>query len=113
MKLSIKQQTTIDNIQKNICLYFKIDEQEIVNNGRTENIVLARSFFFYILHYNLSMSTNCISSNYLRIPRNVYKLYAKVRHGLKYYKFYNVIYDEIMEKIKPFMPTDVEKFWKE
>lgn len=113
MKLTLHQQKKVDEIEDVVLTYFKLEEEDILNRRRSENQIIAKAFLIYILHYHLFLSTNTLSGLYLRTPRSIYKLYAKVTDGLRYHKFYNSIYDDLMGKIKPLLPNDIERFWGE
>lgn len=104
----LEQIETIENI---VCTHFGVTEQQVINKGRMEDVVFTRAFLFYILHFKLEMSPLDISRIYSRTPRNIKKMYAKIKHGLKYQKLYNTMYEDLMKKIEPILPKDLEKFW--
>ena len=53
MTLELDVVKKIDEIEKIVCTHFGVTEQELVNKERMENVVSARAFLFYILHYKL------------------------------------------------------------
>lgn len=111
MKLDIDVENKIEEIEKIICSHFGVTEQELVNKERMENVVSARAFLFYILHYKLEMSPLTISKIYPRQPRGIKKLCAKIKNGLKFHKVYTSIYEDLLKKIEPILPKDLDKFW--
>lgn len=112
MALSDNQKKAIDKIEKEICSYFKIREQDIINKDNSEVISNARHFLWYMLHFKLSMSPLTISKIYFRLPRTIKKGYAKIKSGIKYHSYYQIMYAELEQKIEPLIPKDIERFWE-
>lgn len=112
MKLNDNQKQTIDKIEKEVCSYFKISEQDIINKDNSEVISNARHFLWYILHFKLAMSPLTISKIYFRLPRTIKRGYAKIKSGIKYHSYYQIMYAELEQKIEPLIPKDTERFWK-
>ena len=54
MKLDIVVENKIEEIEKIICSHFGVTGQQIINKERTEDVISARAFLFYILHYKLA-----------------------------------------------------------
>lgn len=111
MTLELDVAKKIDEIEKIACTHFGVTEQELVNKERMENVVSARAFLFYILHYKLEMSPLTISKVYPRQPRSIKKMCAKIKNGLKFHKVYTSIYEDLLKKIEPILPKDLDKFW--
>lgn len=111
MDISTIQQQTIDKIEHEVCVYFRVTEQDIINKDNSEISSNARHFLWYMLHFKLGMSPLKISNIYLKMPRAVKKGYAKIKNGIKYHSYYKVMYNELSEKIEPFIPKDIERFW--
>ena len=111
MKLDIDVENKIEEIEKIICSHFGVTGQQIINKERTEDVISARAFLFYILHYKLEMSPLTISKIYPRQPRGIKKLCAKIKNGLKFHKVYTSIYEDLLKKIEPILPKDLDKFW--
>ncbi len=36
---------------------------------------------------------------------------AKIKNGLKFHKVYTSIYEDLLKKIEPILPKDLDKFW--
>lgn len=111
MKLDIDVSRKIEEIEEIVRSHFGVIEQQIINKERTEDVVSARAFLFYILHYKLEMSPLTISKVYPRQPRGIKKLCAKIKNGLKFHKVYTSIYEDLLKKIEPILPKDLDKFW--
>lgn len=111
MKLNDTQKQTIDKIEKEICSYFKVTEQEIINKNNSDIVSNSRHFLWYMLHFKLSMSPLTISKIYSRLPRTIKRGYAKIKSGIKYHSYYRAMYKELEEKIEPLIPKDIERFW--
>lgn len=111
--LNYNQKQTIDKIEKEVCLYFKIRENEIINKDNSELVSNARHFLWYILHFKLQMSPLTISKIYFRLPRSIKRGYAKIKNGIKYHSYYQIMHKELEEKIEPLIPKDIERFWNE
>lgn len=112
MKINFNQKQTIDRIEQQVCSYFKISEQDIINKDNSEVISNARHFLWYMLHFKLEMSPLSISKIYFRQPRTVKRGYAKIKSGIKYHSYYQTMYKELEEKIEPLIPKDIERFWE-
>lgn len=112
MKLNTEQINKIDEIEEIIAKYFGISPQDIINKLQKENVSNARYFLWYILHFKLEMSSNKIGKIYLYTPRLVKYGYAKIKNGIRFHKFYNNIYEDLMEKIEPILPKDLDRFWE-
>lgn len=70
----------------------------------------ARYFLYYILHYSLGLSSSTIANMYFRAPRCVKRGVAKIKLGVVRHKYYNAIYADLMEKIQPLIPGDIDRF---
>lgn len=105
MELDEKQRELIDNIEYEVAKNFGVTQQDIINKQTRESVSNARYFIFYILHFKLGMTPRAIAREYFYNPRSVKMGYAKIKHRLKYYAYYSNILEELMEKIKPFLPN--------
>lgn len=112
MKLNFSQKQTIDKIEHEVCSYFKISEQDIINKDNSELVSNARHFLWYILHFKLNMSPLTISKIYLRLPRSIKRGYAKIKSGIKYHSYYQIMYAELEQETEPLIPKDIERFWE-
>lgn len=111
MNLNDKQKQTIEKIEREVCAYFNVTEQELINKSMSNVVSNARHFLWYILHFKMEMSPLSISKIYFRLPRTIKKGYARVKAGIKYHSYYQIMYKELEEKIKPLIPKDIERFW--
>lgn len=111
MILEYEQQKTVDTIEETVVKYFEVEPQDIVNKRGSENIRNARYFLWYILHFKLEMSPKSIGLIYMYDTRTVKYGYAKIRNSMKYHKMYVSVYEELMEKVKPLIPLNLDKFW--
>lgn len=110
MNLNLEQNKKIDEIESIVCQYFQVREQDVINNSRKKDHTIARYFLWYILHYNLCLSSLTIARVYLINARSVKVGCAKIKMRIKTHKYYKNIYDELMAKIEPIMPKDIDKF---
>ena len=87
----------IERIEKNVCDFFGVSVQSIVNMDRTSNVSMARGFIFYILHHDYKISISKIANTYFRTNRAVFWHIGKIRHLLKQ-RIHKEIYNSICEK---------------
>ena len=84
----------IDNVEKDVCAFFGVNRQAIVNKDRTSQVSMARGYIFYILHNDYKFSMSKIANTYFRTPRAVFWHINKIKHFLKqkmYKEIYNII----------------------
>lgn len=110
MTLTAEQQHKVDQIANEVYKYFGVVEQDIINHNMKEKPSTARYFLYYILHYNLGLSSSTIANMYFRAPRCVKRGVAKIKLGVVRHKYYNAIYTDLMEKIQPLIPGDIDTF---
>lgn len=109
MILELRHQKVIDKISEEVCKYFDVSEQDIVNKDKKEKPSNARYFLWYILHYEMRLSVRMIADTYIRAERNVYKGISKIRCGLRTQSYYRTIYNELLNRIHPLIPKDWER----
>lgn len=110
MKLNLEQNKKVDEIESIICQYFQVREQDVINNSRIKDHTIARYFLWYILHYNLCLSSLTIARLYLRSARGIKVGLSKVKLRINTHKYYKNIYEDLMAKIEPIMPKNIDKF---
>lgn len=110
MRLNIEQANLVDRIEKEVCTYFGVSTQEIINRDRRETVVTAREFIFFMLHFRLKVSSKQLSRIYCRTPRNIIRCYSNMRAKIKFHQCYKTMNDEILQKIEPLLPKDIERF---
>jgi chromosomal replication initiation ATPase DnaA len=94
---TIEEKKQIDEIEKEVCKYFNVDKQSIVNNDRTSQVSMARGFIFYILHKDCGLSISKIANTYFRTSRAVFWHVNKVTFLLKQ-RMYKEIYSNICKE---------------
>lgn len=104
------QKKKVDEIANEICDYFNVTEKNIINMDRREAPLNAKTFLWYILHYELYLSIKTISKIYLRDPRSICRGVARIREGMKNQPYYRIIYSNLMKRISPIIPSDMQKF---
>lgn len=88
----------IHQIEKVVCSYLLVDQQEIVNRNKTSQVSLARGYIFYILHVDRKISINKIANFYFREKRVVFWNVSKIKFLIKQ-RIYKDIYEKICEII--------------
>lgn len=89
-----EEKNVIDEIEKKVCKYFGVTQQDIVNYNRTAQASLARGYIFYILHKDYGLSIGKIENTYSRKKRVVFWHINKVKFLLKQ-RMYKEIYHNI------------------
>ena len=89
-----EEKELIHKVEKEVCAYFLVNPQDIVNNNKTSNVSLARGYIFYILHVDNKISINKIANFYMRQKRVVFWNVSKIKFLIK-----QRIYKDIYEKI--------------
>ena len=87
----------IDNVEKDVCAFFGVNRQAIVNKDRTSQVSMARGYIFYILHKEYGLSISKIANTYLRTNRAVFWHIGKIKYFLKQ-RMYKEIYNNICKK---------------
>ena len=87
----------IDNVEKDVCAFFGVNRQAIVNKDRTSQVSMARGYIFYILHKEYGLSISKIANTYFRTPRAVFWHIGKIKYFLKQ-RMYKEIYNNICNK---------------
>lgn len=87
----------IEKVEKDVCRYFCVDKQNVINKNRTSQVSMARGYIFYILHKEYKLSISKIANTYFRTPRAVFWHVNKIKHFLKQ-KMYKEIYNNICKK---------------
>lgn len=103
MKLTLKQENIINRITDDICDYFNVNKSSIIGLDRRESAINAKTFIWYILHYEMKLSIKTISIVYEREMRSIYRGVAKIREGLKNQPYYRMIYDDLMNTVSPLL----------
>lgn len=112
MVLTEFQKLVIDNICRVVCKYFNVREQDLFNSDRREKVFNAKTFLWYILHYEVRLSANTLSDVYMTDKRSIFRGIAKIRTGISTQPYYRFIYDDLLKKLEPLLPKDIERFLK-
>lgn len=96
VKPTFEELKIIGNVEKNVCNFFGVSEQAIVNNDRTSQVTMARGYIFYTLHKDFGLSIAKIANTYHRTPRAVFWHVNKIKFLLKQ-RMYKEIYSNICE----------------
>lgn len=99
MELNSEQIKKIEEIESVLCGYFHIGKQDIINDLRTMKASTTRYFLWYILHFELGMSSLTIARMYLRTPRAVKMGCSKIKFRIKTHRRYKNEYDELMQNL--------------
>lgn len=86
---------TIERVEKNVCSFFGVNRQSIVNQDRTSQVSMARGYIFYILHKDYGLSISKIANTYFRTPRAVFWHINKIKFLLKQ-RMYKEIYTNVL-----------------
>lgn len=97
IKPTIEEFKIIEKVEKDVCRYFGVDKQAIVNKDRTSQVSMARGYIFYILHKEYGLSIAKIANTYLRTSRAVFWHIGKIKYFLKQ-RMYKEIYNNICNK---------------
>lgn len=96
---SSKDRSIMDKVEKVISRKFHIDSQRFIEKDTSDNVSLARSYLFYILHYDYNFSAAKISDNYFRTIRAVFFSLSKIGYRIKNQRIYKDMYNEIVNNI--------------
>lgn len=87
----------IQELEDKICVYFKIDKDKLIGKGHEKDASLARGMLWYILHYDMGVSSPMIAKNYDRGLRGVKHLIAKYKYIIENQRIYNEQYKAIKD----------------
>lgn len=113
MVLTIGQKSKVDDISAVVCKYFKVREIDILGSNRKEKVFNAKTFLWYILHYELRLSANTIAIIYMKDKRGIFRGISKIKNGISSQPYYKLIYEDLMKKVEPLLPEDIERFLKD
>lgn len=98
-EITKKERSMMDKVEKAVCKYFNVTSTSIVDKDTSNNVSLARSFLFYILHYDCGFSFSKIEDNYYRRQRSVCYCTSKIKYQVKMQRLYKNIYNELLDMI--------------
>ena len=90
-----KTYTMIENIEKKICEYFGVDKEMLVATSSYRQPSFARSYLWYILHYDCGLSINKIAKQYGRTPRRINRVVSKIKYLIETQKAYKEHYSAL------------------
>lgn len=85
----------IENIEEKICNYFGVDKEMLVATSSYRQPSFARSYLWYILHYDCGLSVNKIAKQYGRTPRRINRVVSKIKYLIETQKAYKEHYEKI------------------
>ena len=84
-----------------VCEYFDCDKEMITEKGGDYlRYSTARHFIWYLAHYHIPVVINELSLVFKRKPNTIKKGIAKIRFGVLHERYYQNIYNELIDKIK-------------
>lgn len=92
-----EEKKVIERIEKDVCSFFSVNLQSIINQDRTSQVSMARGYIFYILHKDYGLSISKIANTYFRTPRAVFWHINKIKYFLKQ-RMYKEIYHSICKE---------------
>ena len=93
--LCSKTYTMIEKIEEKICEYFGVDKEMLVATSSYRQPSFARSYLWYILHYNCGLSVNKIAKHYNRTPRRINRVVSKIKYLIETQKAYKEHYNAL------------------
>lgn len=84
-----------------VCEYFFCDKELIYEkHGDYLRYSTARHFIWYLAHYQIPVVINDLSLLFKRKPNAIKKGIAKIKFGVEHERYYQNIYNDIIDKIK-------------
>lgn len=93
--LCSKTYTMIENIEEKICEHFGVDKEMLVATSSYRQPSFARSYLWYILHYDCGLSVNKIAKQYGRTPRRINRVVSKIKYLIETQKAYKEHYNTL------------------
>lgn len=90
-----KTYTMIEKIEEKICEYFGVDKELLVATSSYRQPSFARSYLWYILHYDCGLSVNKIAKQYGRTPRRINRVVSKIKYLIETQKAYKEHYNAL------------------
>ena len=88
-------------ITGSVCEYFCCDKELIYEkHGDYLRYSTARHFIWYLAHYQIPVVINELSLVFKRKPNAIKKGIAKIKFGIEHERYYQNIYNDIIDKIK-------------
>ena len=79
-----------------VCEKYLISEKQ----GDYVRYSTARHFIWYLAHYHIPVVINDLSLVFKRKPNTIKKGIAKIKFGVEHDRYYQNIYNELIDKIK-------------
>ena len=84
-----------------VCEHFDCDKEIIKEKGGDYlRYSTARHFIWYLAHYIIPVVVNDLSLVFKRKPSAIKKGIAKIKFGIEHERYYQNIYNELIDKIK-------------
>ena len=84
-----------------VCEHFGCDKQLLTEKqGDYLTYSTARHLIWYLAHYHIPVVINELSLVFKRKPNTIKKGIAKIKFGIEHERYYQNIYNELIDKIK-------------
>ena len=96
-----KEYEKMVRITEIVCEHFCCDKDLIYDkHGDYLRYSTARHFIWYLAHYHIPVVINDLSLVFKRKPNTIKKGIAKIKFGIEHERYYQNIYNDIIDKIK-------------
>ena len=96
-----KEYAKLVRITDIVCERFGCDKQLLTEKqGDYLAYSTARHFIWYLAHYRIPVVINELSLVFKRKPNTIKKGIAKIRFGIGHERYYQNIYNDLIEKLK-------------
>jgi len=89
----------MDLIIENVCDFFKIDKQKVIDKSNKQDICIIRNYIYYILHYEYNFSITQIAKKFNRCRREISYRISEAKFRIGYFKPMQQEYSSIIEYI--------------
>ena len=96
-----KEYAKLIRITEIVCEHFGC-EKELISEKQGDYLrySTARHFIWYLAHYQIPVVINELSLVFKRKPNAIKKGVAKIKFGIEHERYYQNIYDDLIDKIK-------------
>ena len=96
-----KEYAKLVRITEIVCEHFDCDKEMISEKqGDYLRYSTARHFIWYLAHYIIPVVVNDLSLVFKRKPNAIKKGIAKIKFGTQHERYYQNIYNDLIEKLK-------------
>ena len=101
LSMTPKEYAKLVRITEIVCEHFGC-EKDLISEKQGDYLrySTARHFIWYLAHYHIPVVVNELSLIFKRKPNAIKKGIAKIKFGIEHERYYQNIYNDLIEKLK-------------